>query len=384
MLVDDDRNQLVPTSNLESDSEMEVVFDEIANLMTSTSFKGGSDKGYGTNSMLEQWRKQNGMMTTTRDREFHSLQGQVDEFPFSNMETLLDEVNGLYDGACNAQQVMETITNKTVVLFSRVVNEVSGINPNMFDYNLTIKHAAKNTTLSLVAIEQLISQQVADAIYAYETNRNIRARINDGARASDTADGVENIAHGCSYKEFLNYKPHNFNGTEGAVGFIRWFEKMESVSIFITALKTAKSNMPLAPYKMGLTPKIQENVTSSKANTIKSAIRIAHDLMDQVVYQGARVVKSADNKRKWEDNPKRNFSQQQNKRNKIIRAYTIGLNVKKGCTGSQPYCNKCNLRHSDICNDPYGKCKWHSHKTKDYRNHTSIVNHGAAGCNFEC
>ncbi|GJS06430.1 hypothetical protein Tco_0363226 [Tanacetum coccineum] len=57
MFVDDDRNPLVPTGNVDSESEVEVVFDETANLMASTSFKGESGSGYGTNSLLEQWRK---------------------------------------------------------------------------------------------------------------------------------------------------------------------------------------------------------------------------------------------------------------------------------------------------------------------------------------
>nr|GEY87202.1 zinc finger, CCHC-type [Tanacetum cinerariifolium] len=40
----------------ESDSEVDMVFDETANLRISTSGKDGSDKGYGTNSLLEQLR----------------------------------------------------------------------------------------------------------------------------------------------------------------------------------------------------------------------------------------------------------------------------------------------------------------------------------------
>ncbi|GJX32044.1 putative reverse transcriptase domain-containing protein [Tanacetum coccineum] len=43
---------LVPTGIVESDSEVEVVFDETANLRISTSGKDGSDKGYDTNSFL--------------------------------------------------------------------------------------------------------------------------------------------------------------------------------------------------------------------------------------------------------------------------------------------------------------------------------------------
>ncbi|GJR01896.1 putative reverse transcriptase domain-containing protein [Tanacetum coccineum] len=54
--LDDDENPLVPTSIVDSDSEVEVIFDETANLSISTIGKEGSDKGYGTNSLLEQWR----------------------------------------------------------------------------------------------------------------------------------------------------------------------------------------------------------------------------------------------------------------------------------------------------------------------------------------
>nr|GEW72910.1 hypothetical protein [Tanacetum cinerariifolium] len=42
-------------------------------------------------------------------REIHSLQGQLDEFPLSNVETCQDEVNGVYNRACNTQEEMETM-----------------------------------------------------------------------------------------------------------------------------------------------------------------------------------------------------------------------------------------------------------------------------------
>nr|GFB94949.1 hypothetical protein [Tanacetum cinerariifolium] len=52
MNIDNDREF---SSNTHiGDSEMEVVFDETTNLRISTSGKDRSDKGYGTNSLLEQ------------------------------------------------------------------------------------------------------------------------------------------------------------------------------------------------------------------------------------------------------------------------------------------------------------------------------------------
>nr|GEZ04606.1 reverse transcriptase domain-containing protein [Tanacetum cinerariifolium] len=37
------------------------------------------------------------------------------------------------------------------------------------------------------------------------------------------------VARKCNYKEFMSYQPFNFKGSEGAIGLIRWFERMESV-----------------------------------------------------------------------------------------------------------------------------------------------------------
>ncbi|GJU02717.1 hypothetical protein Tco_1113055 [Tanacetum coccineum] len=55
-LLDNDENPLVPTGIVESDSEVDVVYDETANLMIPTSGNDRSDKCYSTNSLLEQWR----------------------------------------------------------------------------------------------------------------------------------------------------------------------------------------------------------------------------------------------------------------------------------------------------------------------------------------
>nr|GEV67726.1 hypothetical protein [Tanacetum cinerariifolium] len=53
MNIDND-GEFVSNTSIESDSEVEVVFDETANLRIPMSDKDGSDKGYGTNSLLEQ------------------------------------------------------------------------------------------------------------------------------------------------------------------------------------------------------------------------------------------------------------------------------------------------------------------------------------------
>nr|GEU88334.1 hypothetical protein [Tanacetum cinerariifolium] len=52
-LFDNDGNLLVTSGIMESNCEVEVIFDETANLRIPMSGKDGSDKDYGTNSLLE-------------------------------------------------------------------------------------------------------------------------------------------------------------------------------------------------------------------------------------------------------------------------------------------------------------------------------------------
>ncbi|GJR33499.1 zinc knuckle CX2CX4HX4C containing protein [Tanacetum coccineum] len=51
------RQAVDSTDNVDSTSEAEEVFDETAGFMASTSLKGDSESGYGTKSLLEQWRE---------------------------------------------------------------------------------------------------------------------------------------------------------------------------------------------------------------------------------------------------------------------------------------------------------------------------------------
>nr|GEY06366.1 reverse transcriptase domain-containing protein [Tanacetum cinerariifolium] len=78
--------------------------------------------------------------------------------------------------------------------------------------------------MTQAAIRQLVANDVAPILEAQDaniantdnTNRNIEPRETPAARK-------------CTYKEFMSYQPFYFNGTEGAVGLIRWFKQTKSV-----------------------------------------------------------------------------------------------------------------------------------------------------------
>ncbi|GJU03819.1 putative reverse transcriptase domain-containing protein [Tanacetum coccineum] len=90
--------------------------------------------------------------------------------------------------------------------------------------------------------------------------------------------------------------------------------------------------------------------------------------MDQKLKGYAR---SAENKRRLDNNPRDNRRQQpvfkwQNIRGQnVAKAYTAGNNEKKGYVGSLPYCNKCKLHHAGSCTMRCGNYKRVSHITRD-------------------
>nr|GFB39971.1 reverse transcriptase domain-containing protein [Tanacetum cinerariifolium] len=69
------------------------------------------------------------------------------------------------------------------------------------------------------AIRKLVADSVAAAL---ETQTKTMAEADNSIREIP-------VAKRGNYKEFINYQPFYFNGTEGVVGLIRWFEKTESV-----------------------------------------------------------------------------------------------------------------------------------------------------------
>ncbi|GKA23663.1 hypothetical protein Tco_0709696 [Tanacetum coccineum] len=78
------------------------------------------------------------------------------------------------------------------------------------------------------SVKRLVEKRVAKAIEEYEKTR---ADSNNacGSGSTNTRGIVAPDVQGCSYKTFMNGKPHPFNGTEGVVGLKRWFKKMEQV-----------------------------------------------------------------------------------------------------------------------------------------------------------
>ncbi|GJV28615.1 hypothetical protein Tco_1385063 [Tanacetum coccineum] len=174
--------------------------------------------------------------------------------------------------------------------------------------------------MTQASIRKLVADSVTSALKAQAATM-----VNTSNPNRNTGPTGTPVAKTENYKEFISYQPFYFNGTEGAVGLIRWFERTKSVFshsrcaeenkvTFATVKKmedelynlTVKGN-DLKPYVRrfqelavlcpnmvpntkklleafigGLPRSIEGNVTASKPQTLEEAINIAQRLMDQI------------------------------------------------------------------------------------------------------
>ncbi|GJY91463.1 reverse transcriptase domain-containing protein [Tanacetum coccineum] len=207
--------------------------------------------------------------------------------------------------------------------------------------------------------QAVIRQLVADSIVvSLEAQAATMASTDNPNR--NTGPRETPAVRKCTYKEFMSCQPFYFNGTEGAVGLIRWFERTESCNSYAkpigieqadkiawTELKRLLTNKycprtevkkmedefynlvvkgndlktyarrfqelaVLCPNMVPNTEKLMEafigglprsiegNVTASKPQTLEEAITITQRLMDQVTKHDAEQGTN-DHKRKFDD-----------------------------------------------------------------------------------
>nr|GEZ68504.1 hypothetical protein [Tanacetum cinerariifolium]GEZ69125.1 hypothetical protein [Tanacetum cinerariifolium] len=204
--------------------------------------------------------------------------------------------------------------------------------------------APKKTTTSLApamtqaVIRQLVADSVAAALEAQAANMTNNDNTNRNNGPVETP-----AARKCTYKEFISCQPFYFDGTEGAVGFIRWFERTELVFSHSNCTEDCKVKFLLNVFIEGLPQSIDETVSASKPQTLEEAIKIAQRLLNHVLKHGS-VQRTNDHKQKFNDrrnttnninnnypnnrdnnnypNDRNNhYHQQQNKRQETVKAY---------------------------------------------------------------
>ncbi|GJY58715.1 hypothetical protein Tco_0458607 [Tanacetum coccineum] len=188
-------------------------------------------------------------------------------------------------------------------------------------------------TMTQAAIKKLVAD---NAIVALEAQAATMACTSNPSR--NIGPTGTPIAKMGNYKEFISCQSFYFNGTEGAVGLIRWFERTESVfsqskcveenKVTVATVRRFQELAVLCPNMVpnteklleafigGLPRSIEGNVTASKPQNLEEAINIAQRLMDEVT-KHTPVQVSSDHKRKFDD--RRTFNKNNYRNNNNYR-----------------------------------------------------------------
>ncbi|GJY84289.1 hypothetical protein Tco_0497665 [Tanacetum coccineum] len=83
---------------------------------------------------------------------------------------------------------------------------------------------SKAPATTQAAIKKLVADSVSAALEAQDATMAGTSNPNRNTRPTGTP-----VTKTGNYKEFISCQPFYFNGTEGAVDLIRWFEWIESV-----------------------------------------------------------------------------------------------------------------------------------------------------------
>ncbi|GKB16961.1 putative reverse transcriptase domain-containing protein [Tanacetum coccineum] len=241
-------------------------------------------------------------------------------------------------------------------------------------------------TMTREVVNELVDHRVAEALEARDATRNLEPLVESGGNENGGGNGNGNnngngngngggngynyrgfmpVARECTYQDFLKFQSLNFNGMKGVLGLTRWFEKMETVFYITIGFEVAYAMKWTELMKL----MTEGNMIAGEPTRLQDAIRVANNLMDQKLKGYAR---NAKNKRRFNNNPRDNRSQQPAfKRQNIggqnvARAYTVRSNERKGYVGSLPYYNKCRLHHEGPCTVRCGNYKRFGHMTRDY------------------
>ncbi|GJX40881.1 hypothetical protein Tco_0255871 [Tanacetum coccineum] len=132
-------------------------------------------------------------------------------------------------------------------------------------------------------------------------------------------------------------------------------------------LEDTASRRTMVAINQGMSVEEIEQIVAQRVANAIEAIAI-YESINQTKQRENKVAGNASNKRKWEGDQNGSPNQQQNKKHKVFKAYSVGPNNKKEYLGSLPLCNKCKFHHNGPCTIMCRNCK------KEYAGNLPLCN----------
>nr|GEU37806.1 reverse transcriptase domain-containing protein [Tanacetum cinerariifolium] len=181
------------------------------------------------------------------EEQIERIQNHLDVLSLDRIEHIENKIEGLGQGRVIIQQDFDSLEAKLqqaraqitkfqrkqigsnhkislacfrIIELKHIINDIQIRHQNASQKGSTSEAPA----MTQAAIKQLVIDSVAMAL---ETQATTMANADNANRNPKPREAP--IARKCSYKEFMSCQPFNFNGSEGAIGLIRWFERTKLV-----------------------------------------------------------------------------------------------------------------------------------------------------------
>ncbi|GJW01617.1 putative reverse transcriptase domain-containing protein [Tanacetum coccineum] len=226
--------------------------------------------------------------------------------------------------------------------------------------NCTVENQVKFTTCTLMGI----------ALTWW--NSHVRTVTNDVAYAMTWTDLKKKMTTKyCPRNEIKKIEAELWNLKVKGTDVVAYNQRFQELALLCDRMFPEETDK-IERYVGGMPDLIYSSVVASKPKTMQEAIEMATELMDRRINTFAE--RQAENKRKFEDTPRNNQNQQQNKRQNTGRAYAAGNGDKKPYEGTKPLCPKCNFNHYGPCIPTCNNCKKLGHLAKDCRSRPATAN----------
>nr|GEY22629.1 putative reverse transcriptase domain-containing protein [Tanacetum cinerariifolium] len=180
--------------------------------------KRGRDRSSSTSSLPQAFEIGESSCKTILERHKEQIEknlNHLDELSLNRIEHIEDNIEGLGKRRVIIQQDFDNLETELQEVRAQI-------------YKLQKKQlgtsASEASTMTQTAIGQLVADSVTAALEAQAATMTRTHNVN---RKSGPRENY--VAKIGNYKEFISCQPFYFNGTKGAVGLIRCFERTESV-----------------------------------------------------------------------------------------------------------------------------------------------------------
>ncbi|GKF02230.1 hypothetical protein Tco_0029153, partial [Tanacetum coccineum] len=157
------------------------------------------------------------------EEQIQDILNSLDALPIERIEHIENGIEGLRKGINELGDVINDMNVRHQADIENLMDSIIKLK-NRMEMPPKRASASEAPAMTQAAIKKLVTDSVTAALEAQSATMASASNPNRNTNLT----GTPAVKTG-NYKDFISCQPFYFNGTEGAVGLILWFERTESV-----------------------------------------------------------------------------------------------------------------------------------------------------------